>query len=132
MKRKEKQKLINHAVNEYSKIWERNYKPTYINKKKVKQLLKEYRHSSMCEWSYCCYGLYKNCWQEPYFEGNWDLTQKEVNDIILDIFTSDLLKKCRTENRMFYCEEDGKVHLLIIARDLNSNDYLFAFSKEEV
>lgn len=36
----------------------------------------------MCEWSYCCYGLYNNCWQEPIEEGFWGLTQKEVDDII--------------------------------------------------
>lgn len=132
MKKKEKYKLINHAKNEYSEIFKCDYQPIYKNKKYIKSLLKEYSHSGMCEWSYCCYGLYQNCWQEPYFEGNWGMTQKRVNEIILDTFTPKLLKKCRTENRMFYCEKDGMIHILIIARDLDSDDYLFTFSKEEV
>ena len=128
MKRKDKQKLINYAVNEYSKIFGRDYKPTYINKKRVKQLLKEYIHSSMCEWSYCCYGLYQNCWQEPFFKGNWGMTQKRVNDIILDVLDEKLMKKCRTDGRMFSYEEDGVIHVLIIARDLTKDDYLITFS----
>ena len=131
MKRKDKQKIINYAVNDYNKKFNFNYKPTYKSKKYIKSLLKEYTHSSMCEWSYCCYGLYKNCWQEPFFEGNWGMTQKTVDNIILSVLTSDLLKKCRTENRMFYYEENDKIHILIVARDLHSDDYLLTFSKTE-
>lgn len=128
MKKKDKQKLINYAIDEYSKIFGRDYKPIYITKKKVKQLLKEYSCSTMCEWSYCCYGLYRNCWQEPFFKGNWGMTQKTVNDIILGVLDEKLMKKCRTDGRMFSYEEDGVIHVLIIARDLTKDDYLITFS----
>lgn len=133
MKRKDKYKLFNYAKNEYSKIFKCDYRFDYKSKKDIKSLLKEYPNSSMCYWSYCCYGLYTNCWQDPVAEGIWDYTQEQVNKIILNIFTSDLLKKCRTEKRMLYCEQDGLVHIIIIARDLKEykEDYLFTFSKKE-
>lgn len=132
MKKKDKQKLINYAVNYYNKTFDRDYKPVYKNRRDIKSLLKEYPHSSMCDWSYCCYGLYTNCWQEPMFEGNWDMTQKDVDNAILNTFTPDLLRKCRNEGRMFYCEKDGLIHMIIVARDLTKDDYLICFSKEFV
>lgn len=132
MKRKNKQKLINYAVNEYGSIFGIDYKHTYINKKKFKQLLKEYRHSSMYEWCYCCYGLYRNCWQEPYIKGNWEMTQRDVDNIILGVLDKKLMKKCREERRMFSYEKDGIINVLIVARDLVKSDYLICFSKEEV
>lgn len=131
MKRHEKYKLINYAVKEYNEIFNRDYKPVYKSKKDVKSLLKEYPHSGMCFWSYCCYGLYTNCWQDPVAEGIWGYTQEEVNSTILDIFSPELLRKCRKDGRMFAYEEDGMIHMVIIARDLWEDDYLFTFSKEE-
>lgn len=132
MKKNERYGLINYAVKDYNKKFNLDYKPVYKSKKDIASLLKQYPHSSMCYWSYCCYGLYQNCWQELVEEGNWGITQEEVNKVVLNIFTSDLLRKCRNQNRMFWCEKDGLIHMVIIARDLCKEDYLITFSKEEI
>lgn len=56
-----------------------------MSKNTLLKLLKEHDYNSMCEWSYCCYGMYQNCWQDPYEEGVDGFTQRRVNDIIKDI-----------------------------------------------
>lgn len=131
MKRSEKCKLINYAIKDYNKKFNLNYKSIYKSKKVIQSLLKEYTCSSMRFWFYCCEGLYKNCWQEPIEEGIWGMTQEEVNKMIIDIMSSKLLRKCRNENRMFYCEKDDVIELLIVARDLEKCDYFITFSKEK-
>ena len=132
MKKKDKYKLINYAINEYSDIFKRNYERVNISQKQVKELLKKYKHSAMCEWCYCCYGLYQNCWQEPYFEGNWSMTQKRVDEIIYET-VCELLKHCRRDNRVGLYVEDDAVHMVIVARDLPRHcaDYLFTFTNKE-
>ena len=131
MKKKEKYKIINYAVNYYREIFKRDYQFKHISLKQVKELLHTYKYSEMCEWSYCCYGLYKNCWQELYYEGNWGMTQKEVDEIIYDTF-KDLSKQCRRDNRIVCCEHDGDIYVIIIARDLwFKADYLFCFTNNE-
>ena len=58
MKKKDKYKIINYAIKEYSDKFKRDYARANISQKQVKELLKMYKHSGMAEWSYCCYGLY--------------------------------------------------------------------------
>lgn len=130
MKRKDKCKIISYAKNQYNEIFKHDYKYTYKSKKDIELLLKQYPESIMCRWDYCCYGLYNNCWQEPIEDGIWNYTQEDVNNIILDTFTSELLRKCRTEKRMLCYEENNIIHMVVIARDLNDKaDYIFAFCK---
>ena len=129
MKKKDKYKIINYAINEYSNIFNHSYKRTNISQNYVKELLKKYKHSIMCEWSYCCYGLYQNCWQDPFEEGIWGMTQKRIDEIIYDT-VCELLKHCKRDNRIGLCVENNAVHMVIIARDLPDfkSDYLFTFT----
>jgi hypothetical protein len=132
MKKKDKYKLINCAINEYGNIFKHDYERTNISHKYLKELLKKYRHSGMAEWSYCCYGLYQNCWQEPYFEGNWGMTQKRVDEIIYNTVHG-LLKRCKRDNRVGLYVEDDAIHMVIVARDLPkyAADYLITFTNKE-
>ena len=132
MKKKDKLNLIRYAVNDYNKKFNLDLKPIYISKYGIRSLLKEYPHSEMCIWSYCCYGLYENCWQDPIGEGIWDMTQEMVNKSILSVFTPKLLRQCRRENRIFWCEKDGNVEIFVIVRDLWREDYLITLSKKEL
>lgn len=131
MKKKDKYNLISYALNEYGEIFKITYVRTDLSLKFLKQLLKKYKHSSMCEWSYCCYGLYRNCWQEPYFEGNWGMTQKRVDEIILSTIKA-TRKACKKDKRIGICYEGDDVHVVIVARDLPGHacDYLFTFTNE--
>ena len=130
MKKKDRYKLLNHAKKDYSEKFNLNYEFKKLSKKDLYELLNQNKHSSMCEWDYCCYGLYKNCWQELFEEGNWGLTQERVNWIIK--YTIDSTAKiCRKDSRVLYCEDEHGVNVIIIARDINSHDYLFYFTNKE-
>jgi hypothetical protein len=84
----------------------------------------------MCEWYYCCYGLYQNCWQEVVQAGCWQETQKEVDDIIKNVIDS-TAKICRKDSRILYCEDEYGVHVVIVARDVDACDYLICFTNRE-
>ena len=101
MKRQEKYKLLNHAKKEYSKLFNRDYQFKYLSKKALYDLLRQYKDSEMCEWYYCCYGLYENCWQEPIHEDAWSYTQESVDEYIKEII-DDTAKICRRDSRILY------------------------------
>ena len=88
MKKKDKYKIINYAIKEYSDKFKRDYARANISQKQVKELLKMYKHSGMAEWSYCCYGLYQNCWQEPFEEGVWGITQSVWMRLFIILYTN--------------------------------------------
>lgn len=130
MKRKERYKVLNYAKKQYSEAFDLDLQFKHLSKKMLYELLKKYKHSSMCEWSYCCYGLYKNCWQEPIEEGNYDLMQQDVNEIIK--YTIDnTAKYCRKDSRILYCETDKRINVIIVMRDIFETDYLITFTNEE-
>lgn len=133
MKKKQKYEIINHGIKEYSKIFDRNYKRVNISKKTLEGLLNKHKHSHMTKWCYCCRGLYDCCWQDPYFEGCWDMTQKRVDEIILSTIRN-LHKYYRRDNRIGMYEKDGEIGIVIIARDLPrfAADYFIGFSNKEI
>lgn len=67
-----------------------------------------------------------------FFEGNWGMTQKRVDEIILHTIRG-LRKYCKRDNRIGICEKDGDIYVAIIARDLPgyAADYLIGFTNEE-
>lgn len=130
MKRKERYKILNFAKEQYSKAFGIDFQFKSLPKKALHNLLKQYKHSSMCEWDYCCYGLYRNCWQEPYEEGIWDYTQKQVDDYIA--YTIDSTSKyCRKDSRILYCDLGYRVDVIIVMRDICKTDFLITFTNEE-
>lgn len=132
MKIKEKYKVLNYAFDDYNRTFNHNYQRRKFSKKLLLDLLKENKHSSMCEWSYCCYGLYKNCWVDPYEEGVWNLTQKDVDKILHDTIC-ELSKTCKRGNRLGVYKDKDVTHVVVIARDLarHCEDYLFTFTNKE-
>ena len=105
--------------------------PLFWRNNVINKLLKQYKHSCMAEWSYCCYGLYQNCWQEPYFEGNWDMSQERVDDVIRYVIDK-TAKICRKDSRILYCKDNNEINIVIVARDVCKNDYLITFTNEEI
>lgn len=59
------------------------------------------------------------------------MSQKEIDEIIYNTFKF-LSKQCRKDSRIVYCEKDGEINVIIIARDLNKikADYLICFTNE--
>lgn len=130
MKRKERYKILNYAKKQYSESFDLNLQFKYLSKKKLYEMLDKYKHSSMCEWSYCCYGLYKNCWQEPFEDGINFLEQRDVDEIIKSTIDA-TAKACRKDSRILYCELDNRIDVIIVMRDVHQTDYLITFTNEE-
>ena len=130
MKRKDRYKLLNYAKKQYSEAFDLDLQFKHLSKKELYNLLQEYKHSFMCEWCYCCYGLYNNCWQEPIEEGNWGFTQKQVDEIIKGTI-DDTIKACRKDSRILYCDLGNRVDVIIVMRDICSADFLITFTNEE-
>ena len=131
MKKKERYKLLNYAKNQYSKAFDRDYQFKILPRKELHDLLKQYKHSMVCEWWYCCYGLYENCWQELFDEGIWGYTQKEVDDhisYIIDFYS----RYCKKDSRILYhkSEDEGMVDVIFVMRDICKRDFLFTFTNE--
>lgn len=131
MKKKERYKLLVHAKENYSNKFNCNYEFKKMSKKSLYQLLKNNQHSSMCEWSYCCYGLYQSCWQELICEGICGFTQKRVDKYIKYVIDK-TAKICRKDNRILYCEDEYGINVIIVTRDITGNDYLIAFTNQEL
>lgn len=133
MKIRDKYKVLNYAFDDYNRTFNHNYQRRKFSKRLLLDLLKENKHSSMCEWSYCCYGLYQNCWVDPYEEGIWHLTQKDVDKILHDTIC-ELSKTCKRDGRLGIYKEKDVTHVIVIARDLakHNRDYLFTFSNKEL
>jgi hypothetical protein len=130
MKNKDRYKLLNYAKKQYTEAFDLDLQFKPLSKKNLYNLLKEYKHSAMWEWSYCCHGLYQSCWQEPIEAGCWNLTQEIVDDIIRGTI-DDTAKVCRKDSRILYCELVDRVDVIIVARDIYSADYLITFTNEE-
>jgi len=130
MKRKERYKVLNYAKKQYSDIFCLDLQFKYISKKRLLELLKKYKQPYMCLWSYCCEGLYHNCWQDPVEEGVWDYTQEDVNGIIKYEIES-TAKHCRRDSRILYCETENRIHVIIVMRDVKKYDYLIGFTDEQ-
>lgn len=72
-----------------------------------------------------------NNWQEPYFKGNWDMSQKYV-----DLFGRDTLRSIRNfpksiKNRLFIAYKDDQIRIYFYCRDFWKVDYWFIFKKRK-
>lgn len=127
MKIKEKCRLFNHARREYSRIFSHSYEFTKMSYDKLVSLLKANKHSGFCEYWYCCYGLYRNCWQDPFEEGVWSMSQEDV-----DVLLAGVLKRMRKylkDKRRVLCFEDSiGTHVVLITRDVLWRDYVITFT----
>ena len=130
MKSRERYKLLNYAKKEYSEIFGRNYQFKKLSRRALYTLLENHKCSAMCEWWYCCRGLYDTCWQEPIEEGIWDATRKDVDDAIKHVIDS-TARICKKDSRVLYCEDKYGIQVVIIARDILQCDYLITFTDQE-
>lgn len=111
--------LVNQIKKNYSKCFNHKYRFKEISEKTLYNLANKSKNFTICQWWYCCYGLYKSCWQ--------DLIEKDKFKFIIDS-TAEVRKK---NNRILYYADKSNVYIIIIARDILQCDYLFQFEKEE-
>lgn len=73
-----------------------------------------------------------NSWIEPYYKGNWGMTQQRVDDIARDILKKDIKKaNVPLKDRLFYAEKDGDIRIYFYGRDIMMCDYWFIFLKRK-
>lgn len=68
-------------------------------------------------------------WQEPYFKGNWGMSQKYVN-----IMSRDTLKEFRKlsvskMDRIYFSKKDDEIRIYLYGRDIIHKDWWFIFKK---
>lgn len=130
MKKKERYKILNYAKKQYSEEFLHDYQFQHLSKNELLKLLKAHDYSSMCEWSYCCRGLYECCWQELVSEGVWDSTQEVVNNTIKWVIEN-TARYCKKDARILYYKTESATHIIIIARDVMYCDYLITFQNKK-
>lgn len=130
MKKKERYKFLRIAKDQYNKTFDLDYQFKHLSRKDLHNLLKKYKHSSMCEWNYCCYGLYQNCWQDPYEEGIWNLTQEQVDKFIANII-DEYTRYCKKDSRILYYESNNAIYVILVIRDICKTDFLITFTNKE-
>lgn len=77
------------------------------------------------------YRLTFNNWQDPIFEGAWDLSQKEVDKLARERLK--FIRRClpQSRERIYVAEKDGKILIYWYGRDLAYHDYWFYFARKE-
>ena len=87
---------------------------------KVNQMYKDYEKIR----------IEKLTWQEPYFEGNWGMTQRKV-----DSFGRYFINKIRKypksiKDRLYVSEEKNEIQIYFYGRDVWEKDYWFTFERK--
>lgn len=68
-------------------------------------------------------------WQEPYFEGNWDMTQECVDRIAIQTLKRVRKVPVSKQERLYMMEQDGYIHIYVYLRDYEKVDYWFIFRR---
>lgn len=127
MKIREKYRVFNHARREYSRIFSQGYEFRQMSYKNLVSLLKANEHSSFCEYWYCCHGLYSNCWQDPFEEGVWSMSQEDVNVLLAGVLKR-TRKYLKNKHRVLYFEDSYGTHVVLVTRDVLWRDYIITFT----
>ena len=133
MKKKERLQIIHKAIDGYNDnlFGYRIYKPCKLTNRLFDDLLNEFPRVSMVVDSYCCYGLWNCCWQDPVEEGVWGMSQDNVTKSIratIQGCKKDIIK----DGRLFLgYNDEGGPSFIIIMRDKCQMDYRIYFDKKD-
>ena len=131
MRKKDRYKIIDFAVNQYRDIFKVTPVPVKLTNKRLTELLEGHGNYSICEWYFCCYGWQKNCWQDFYKEGQWGLTRDDVKKMIIKAAKNCAKDRCG-EHRTYMCYTEKYTGVYLIMRDTDHQcDYLIAFQNKD-
>lgn len=88
-----------------------------------KQLYEEYKNSER--------RLTFNNWQDPYREGIWGMSQKEVDKLAYDTFKSIQKFNVSKKDRLYISYKDDEIRIYFYGRDFDELDYWFVFKKKD-
>lgn len=69
-------------------------------------------------------------WIEPYFDGNWGMTQSSVDKIAKRIMKSIKRAPVSYNNRLFISEKDDYIYIYYFGRDYNQVDYWWVMQRK--
>ena len=69
-------------------------------------------------------------WQEPYFDGNWHMSQKTVDKIALSKLKEIKKASHSNKNRLYMKEEKNMIWIYWYGRDYTERDYWFVFERK--
>jgi hypothetical protein len=72
-----------------------------------------------------------NNWQDPYGEGIWGMSQKEVDKLAYDTFKSIQKFNVSKKDRLYISYKDDEIRIYFYGRDFNKLDYWFIFEKRD-
>lgn len=70
-------------------------------------------------------------WQEPYFEGNWGMTQHYVDTLAKKILKQIKKSNINKSERFYWSKEDEYIKIYFYGRDYSQSDYWFIFRKRK-
>lgn len=72
-----------------------------------------------------------NNWQDPYGEGIWGMSQKEVDKLAYDAFKSIQRFNVSKKDRLYISYKNDMIRIYFYGRDFNELDYWFIFKKRD-
>lgn len=70
-------------------------------------------------------------WQEPYFKGNWDMSQEYVDSISRYFINKFKKLPVKKSGRIFMAKDNDRLDIYIYARDVMKTDFWFIFKKRK-
>lgn len=70
-------------------------------------------------------------WQEPYFKGNWDMSQKYVDSLGKSVLENIRNFPKTIKDRVYIAEKDDQIRIYFYGRDFWKKDYWFIFKKRK-
>lgn len=70
-------------------------------------------------------------WQEPYFNGVWEMSQKQVNNIAISTLKEIKRYPMSNKKRFYISEYDNRINIYWYGRDYKYVDYWFRFKRKE-
>ncbi len=72
-----------------------------------------------------------NNWQDPYGEGLWGMSQKQVDQMAYDTFKSIQKFTVSKKDRLYISYKNDMIRIYFYGRDFNKLDYWFIFKKRD-
>ncbi len=87
---------------------------------KVKQIYRDYENKRI---EFCS-------WQEPYFDGNWGMSQMEVDNTAKNTLKHIKRKSISKKDRLYFAKDEEQIRIYCYSRDYSYRDYWFIFKKK--
>lgn len=71
-----------------------------------------------------------NTWIEPYFKGNWSMSQKFVDDISLGVLKEIQKINVPRKDRLYISKDKDFIRIYFYGRDFMDKDYWFIFERK--